>query len=117
MITNNSLTAKEIADDIQQTVDGCSEEYRRVIVDRIEKLIDEVISNCLFDKSLDKQIKVIVITDADSKGEIAKFYSSGMTSIELLGWLRYFEKKEWMRIIKSEEEMNKKLKKSEDEKV
>lgn len=115
MIKNFSLTAEEIADDIQQTVDGCSSDYRKLIVDRIEKLVDEATSNCLFEKSLDKQIRVVVIPG--QKGENAKFYSSGMTSIELLGWLRYFEKREWLRIIDAEREEFKKLKSEKNEKV
>ena len=38
---NNKMTPKEIADDVQQTLDGCSNTYRSVIEKRINELLAE----------------------------------------------------------------------------
>ena len=35
------ITAKEIADDVQQTFDGISNSYRKLLEDRINKLVKE----------------------------------------------------------------------------
>lgn len=113
MITNISLTAEEIADDIQQTVDGCSSDYRKLIVDRIEKLVDEVTSNCLFEKSLDKQIQISVVPTKNNKADILRFNTKGMSPVETLGYLRYIEKKVFIQMIESENLAWKELKKTE----
>ncbi len=41
MTNHKTITAKEIADDVQQTFDNVSNSYRQVLEDRINKLLNE----------------------------------------------------------------------------